>query len=185
MKTAMGLVLALALAIPAAAQKPWLQEPAGFRGLPWGSPLADTVRAFPEGFVSPIGNFLKVERFDVGTVRTKLYMTFKGFGTDKAGGGLWTIDMEFALSDMSTMKTIFVTKYGQPTGHRTEDGDRLMQWKGKHVQIELGPLSVEHTGHAVFTVLAVDAQVRKENADSVARQRAEQARKNRKAVDAF
>jgi hypothetical protein len=83
------------------------------------------------------------------------------------------------------MKIIFIAKYGQPTGYRTEYGDRFMQWKGKHVVIELGPYSESHEGHATFVVLAVDAQVTKEKADIAAREEAERAKKNRKAVDAF
>lgn len=185
MKTVMGVLFALGLAIPSAAQKPWPQEPAGFRGVPWGSSIADVKKAFPEGYVHSTGIRFQVDRFEVGTVKTKLYIYFKGRGADKTGGSLWNIDMEFPFADMSTMREVFVAKYGPPTGYRTEDGDRLMQWQGKHVRIEFGPYSVEHTGHATFTVLAVDAQWNKEAAENAARGKAEQAKKNRKAVTAF
>ncbi len=185
MKIPIGILVALGLAIHAAAQKPWPQEPAGFRGLPWSSSLADFVKAFPEGYVHSTRIRFQVDRFDVGAVKTKLYIYFKGIGADKTAGGLWNIDMEFPFSEVSTMREVFAAKYGPPTGYRTEDGDRLMQWQGKHVRIELGPLSVEHTGHATFTALAVDAQWNKEAAEKAARGKAEQAKKNRKAAEAF
>jgi AIG2-like family len=47
--------------------------------------------------------------------------------------------MSFPLYDMATIKALFVNKYGQPSGHRVEFGDRLLQWKGNQVEIEIGP----------------------------------------------
>jgi len=171
--------------INAAAHKPWPQEPAGFRGVPWASSIADVRKAIPEGYVHSTGIRFQVDRFEVGTVTTRLYIYFKTVGANMTGGGLWNIDMEFPLSDMSNMNEILVAKYGPPTGYRTEDGDRLMQWQGKQVRIELGPYSVEHKGHATFTALAVDAQWNKEAAENRARGKTKQTKKNRKAAEAF
>lgn len=142
------LVIAVSfIATTSAAGEPWNLEPKDFRGVPFGSTLAEAkailgrYNSHPPA-CSPTGCF---QRFYVGDVETSQWFTFR----DEK---LVSVRITFPVDAYEMLRGVFVERYGQPAAVRSEtarnllgavlEGERLT-WAGVDVSIDVRQYSAD------------------------------------------
>lgn len=136
-------MLAIVLSAGVTAATAW-DEPAGFRDIPWGSPLAVVKEKLAELNCGTIcAGYLRI-----GQVRV---FTVIGFET---GGGMDHVSLSFPSGSFYQIKVAFVERYGEPTARRSETlqnrmgakfENEVLEWNGEKVLIELQKYSSKLT----------------------------------------
>lgn len=132
---------AFVLTLNASAAEPWSQEPKMFRGIAFGSSLAETKSILGRYNSQPAAcdSGQCFQRFYIGDIETSQWFTFRD---DK----LVKVRLSFPSDSFNTLRDIFIERYGEPTEHRTEEvktkgggsyADEILVWLGNSVEVNI------------------------------------------------
>lgn len=153
-----ALALGLALAVQA-----FENEPDGFRGIAWGTPIADVAHEMTQ--IGPTRGKMKMyirrgERLQIGAARLEGIRYF--FRDDRLTGV--HIRAANTVSDGTALRDAFFATFGTP--HKPNRFIERYMWSGAKAHIVLECIAIESCWAAMYSAAGLDAEQRERDAEA-------------------